>query len=465
MLTLYLRKKVELPTKFTQSLHGIVGFDEKSFLDIHQSGEQITSIRLNPYKTLPHSEIEILKNAVGIPWCENGFYLPQRPSFTLDPLLHAGCYYVQEPSSMFLEQIVKFVLPDHKQGAYKLLDLCAAPGGKSTHLCALFPESLLVVNEVNKLRASILIENLIKWGKENTVVTNNDSSDFNSLPGFFDLILVDAPCSGSGLFRKDEDAIEEWSVSNVEMCAKRQKKILQEIWPCIKEDGYLIYSTCSYSKEEDEEILDWILDKFQCCIVDIPVEKNWGIVISESDKHKAKGYRFFPDHLKGEGFFICCIKKTSPESFYKSKAKKFFVPDRNQKTILEDWIQKSDELGFMLLKDQVHLVPEKWAFDIGLISQTLYLKKAGIYPGSFVAKNLIPDHELSMSNMVSSKIAKESLELPSAINYLRKETPELQFTTTGWALAQYKGMNLGWMKILSNRVNNYYPKEWRILKS
>ena len=456
---------MELPKKFIESLYGIPGFDEKSFTDIHHSGGQVTSIRLNPYKPLPESQIEILKGATKIPWCDSGYYLPQRPSFTLDPLLHAGCYYVQEASSMFLEHIVKEILPDHFTSPFRLLDLCAAPGGKSTHLSAMFPESMVVANEVNKLRASILAENLIKWGKENSVVSNNDSADYKSLTGFFDLVLVDAPCSGSGLFRKDEDAISEWSPSNVELCSKRQRKILQEIWPCVNEDGWLIYSTCSYSKEEDEDILDWMADEFQGSFIDLQIDENWGIVKSESEKHLAKGFRFFPDKLKWEGFFVACMQKRSPESSVKSKMKKISTADRLQKEILQNWVEEISSQEIAILKDQLHIVPARWMADIGTISQFLYLKKAGIHVGNIAGKDLIPGHELAMSRMVSSKVGRENLDLASALRYLRKESPEFESELKGWTLAQYKGMNLGWMKVLSNRVNNYYPKEWRILKS
>ena len=181
----------------------------------------------------------------------------QRPSFTFDPLFHAGTYYVQEASSMFLEQALKQSV-DLSQ-PLRVLDLCAAPGGKSTLLQSLLnKESLLVSNDVIKSRAAILEENIVKWGAANVVVTNNDPAHFARLENYFDAIVIDAPCSGSGLFRRDPEAINEWSENNVQLCSQRQQRIVADVWPALKQNGILIYSTCSYSAEEDEAILDWM---------------------------------------------------------------------------------------------------------------------------------------------------------------------------------------------------------------
>src|SRR5436190_4820828 len=249
----------QLPKKLLQSLQGIEGFDRDAFESIHARSEQITSIRINPSKDF---EFGISNFETGpVPWCQYGYYLKERPSFTFDPLFHAGCYYVQEASSMFLEQALKQTVDLSKP--LRVLDLCAAPGGKSTHIQSLIsPGSLLVSNEVIKSRCNILKDNIIKWGCENVVVTNNDPKDFAKLENYFDVIVVDAPCSGSGLFRKEPDAIEHWSENNVALCSQRQQRILADVWPSLKEDGILVYSTCSYSKEEDEDIVKWMNEKF-----------------------------------------------------------------------------------------------------------------------------------------------------------------------------------------------------------
>ena len=225
---------MKIPEALLDALQELEDFDREAFIAVHTAGEQVTSIRLNPFKKkwtggewTPAKQEDVCAGFPGceqMPWCTNGFYLPERPSFTLDPLFHAGCYYVQEASSMFLEQAVKTSFPDHSVMPYRVLDLCAAPGGKSTHLSALFPQGLVVANEVIKTRSGILTENAIKWGQDNIVVTSNDAADFKKLSGYFDMVLVDAPCSGSGMFRKDPDAIAEWSPEHVAHCSRRQRR-------------------------------------------------------------------------------------------------------------------------------------------------------------------------------------------------------------------------------------------------
>src|SRR5690349_10320834 len=282
-----------IPAALIASLEEIEGFNKEAFLQVHESGNQITSIRVNPHKWTLSSELPTLNS---VPWSEYGVYLSQRPSFTFDPLFHAGCYYVQEASSMFLEQALRQTLD--LSGSLRVLDLCAAPGGKSTHIQSLLSKgSLLVSNETIRGRVPPLQDNIIKWGAENVVVSSNDASDFSSLENFFDAIVIDAPCSGSGLFRRDPEAIEEWSLQNVELCSGRQQRIIADVWPALKSNGILIYSTCSYSKKEDEDILDWISSTINAEYLTLSLKSEWNI----SDT--GKGYRFWPDKVKGEGFF------------------------------------------------------------------------------------------------------------------------------------------------------------------
>jgi 16S rRNA C967 or C1407 C5-methylase (RsmB/RsmF family) len=254
---------VKLPTLLLDSLTDTSGFNKEAFEKIHTSVEQITSIRINPNKLSESSKALSFGEGLGevVPWTETGYYLKTRPPFTFDPLFHAGCYYVQEASSMFLEQVLKQTTDLAKP--LKVLDLSAAPGGKSTHIQSLISkDSLLVSNDVIRSRANILKDNIIKWGCGNVVVTSNDPKDFSKLENYFNVIVVDAPCSGSGLFRREPEAINEWSLNNVALCSQRQQRILADVWPALKKDGILIYSTCSYSKEEDEEIMDWIMREF-----------------------------------------------------------------------------------------------------------------------------------------------------------------------------------------------------------
>lgn len=272
----------KLPASLMASLTNIKGFDKQAFEGVHASGEQVTSIRVNPEKLIrqtaddkrqiardewqsyPTSHVSRFTSheiQSAVPWCPYGYYLPSRPSFTFDPLFHAGTYYVQEASSMFLWEALKQTVGDNTAGL-KVLDLCAAPGGKSTLLASYFTNGLVIANDVIRSRAAILVENLTKWGADNTVVTNNDPKDFAELQGFFDVMVVDAPCSGSGLFRRDEETINEWSEDTVALCSQRQQRILADALGALKQDGVLIYSTCSYSKQEDEDILDWICEEY-----------------------------------------------------------------------------------------------------------------------------------------------------------------------------------------------------------
>ncbi|MGJ1316761.1 methyltransferase RsmF C-terminal domain-like protein, partial [Sphingobacterium multivorum] len=217
-------------------------------------------------------------------------------------------YYPQDASSMFIDHIIRSLKLNER--SVRALDLCAAPGGKSTLLnSSLHPESLLVANEIIKTRVTVLQDNLMKWGNANTVTTNNDPAAFNRLPGYFDLMVVDAPCSGSGMFRKDTDAIDEWSEANVKLCSERQQRILAESLATLNKGGYLFYSTCSYSPEENEDIVDWLLDSGDFESIEIAIEEHWGIDHTSSNKHRAHGYRFYPHKLGGEGFFIAVLKK------------------------------------------------------------------------------------------------------------------------------------------------------------
>ncbi len=458
-----------LPENLLVSLTGIQGFDKKAFEKVHACGEQVTSIRINPSKMdngewsmkdlFHHSPFTIHEK---IPWTAYGYYLSQRPSFTFDPRFHAGCYYVQEASSMFLEVALKQTV-DLSQ-PLKVLDLCAAPGGKSTHIQSLISsQSILVSNEVIKSRANILKQNIIKWGSENVIVTNNDPQHFSKLPGFFDVIVVDAPCSGSGLFRKDADAISEWSADAVALCCGRQKRILSDILPALKNDGILIYSTCSYSKEEDEDIADWLVQEQDMEGIKLSVDAFWGIVETASPISEASCYRFYPDQVKGEGFFIACFKKKSQATAIKYKPVKPDLATAKEKTLAGEWMNINDRI---LLKhhDAIFTLPLSAVDDFYILRATQNIQYAGTFIGQVIRDKIIPDHALAVSNLISNKIKKVALNHDDAIRYLQKGEINPQVSSTGWQLVSYQNKNLGWINVLPNRINNYYPKELRILK-
>lgn len=456
-----MRLNHSLPTSLLNSLEHVKGFDRKTFKAVHESREQIVSVRLNPDK-LFDVECSRLHVAENIPWCPYGKYLSERPSFTLDPLLHAGAYYVQDASSMFLWKALEQTVGENRAGL-KVLDLCAAPGGKSTLLASYFKDGLIVSNEVIKPRAAILVENITKWGNDNVVVTNNDPKDFSSLENYFDAIVVDAPCSGSGLFRKNVEAIDEWSEENVLLCSYRQQRILANVYPALKKDGVLIYSTCSYSEEEDEDILDWMIEELSMINYQLSIDQEWGIVETKSDKRNAYGYRFFPDKVKGEGFFIAAFKKNEGEEMT-FHSPQLASASKQEINIANDWIKENKNLFFFKQHENIIAIPLQWKQDISLLQKSLYIKKAGVTAGSVKGKDFIPAHELAMSLLLNEKTPLVNLNYEQAIQYLKKKDVSVSNAQKGWNVVKYCSANLGWVKVLHNRVNNYYPVNWRILK-
>lgn len=455
---------MQLPKALIDSLRGVPGFEECRFLESHQEGKQITSLRINPLKTNSEKAIPLLQSSATarVPWSQLGYYLESRPSFTLDPLFHAGTYYVQEASSMFLEQVFKQELEHSKP--IRVLDLCAAPGGKSSHLQSLIHgDSLLVSNEVIKGRVHILTENLTKWGADNVIVTNNDARDFQRLPGFFDVVVVDAPCSGSGLFRKDPAAIKEWSPAGVELCSMRQQRILEDVLPALKEDGLLIYSTCSYSKQENEDTIDWLIEHHQLESIQLNIDKNWNIVESRSEKKAAFGYRFYPDRLNGEGFFMAVFRNKSAHKKSAAVSKKPELLSANQQHAFRSFVSTLKSLAYVMQQEDVLAIPASLIQDFSVIRTNLYIKKAGVCLGQVIRNNFLPHHELAVSSLLSDLVEKMAMDEETAIQYLRKQTLDLSSKKTGWSVVTYQDRPLGWIKILLNRVNNYYPKEWRIL--
>jgi 16S rRNA C967 or C1407 C5-methylase (RsmB/RsmF family)/NOL1/NOP2/fmu family ribosome biogenesis protein len=445
---------MQLPERLINDLKGINGFDEKAFIEAHER-ESVTSIRLHPVK---HSDLFNDKEEVS--WCESGRYLESRPVFTLDPLYHAGAYYVQEASSMFLHYVWKYILQDKKN--LRVLDLCAAPGGKSTLIASLLDRSsLLISNEVIRTRASILEENMTRWGYMNTWVTSNDPKEFAKLAGYFDVIVVDAPCSGSGLFRKDKNALEEWSEDNVALCAQRQQRILADVWPALKENGILIYATCSYSTQEDEEILDWLGNSFDVESINIQTPEEWGIVPAISPNKKMNCYRFFPDKVKGEGFFIAALQKCecADEIRYKK-----YKPEHNAKIFSQatNLLDIKDVCCIQLRDEGYSAIRQEHEQDFHLLKDMLYLRKTGLLLGMPAVKEWIPAHDVALSVDASKDIQCVDVDKQQALFFLKKEVVEWGKINNGWNIVKYKGLGLGWIKNIGNRVNNYLPKHWRI---
>jgi len=362
---------------------------------------------------------------------------------------------------MFLEQAFTQTVDPHK--ALNVLDLCAAPGGKSTHLLSLMnQDSLLVSNEVIQSRASVLAENIQKWGYCNVVTTNNDPRDFRRLEGFFDVVVVDAPCSGEGLFRKDANALKEWSEDNVALCSQRQQRILNDIWPSLKAGGILIYSTCTYNESENEQNLKWLKDEFQAESIALKVKDEWGIV--EVEQNSMKGYRFFPHRVQGEGFFISVVRKVNDQSETRLHTKNTFAEATTSvKSRLSEWILQPEEKKIINRNERFQFFPRNKTQEIEFLAKTLHLLSAGTYMATAKHEKLIPEHALALSIALNTgQFPSIPLEKSDALQYLRKNALTFVPEKKGFGLITYKNIPLGWVNVLDNRMNNLYPSEWRI---
>lgn len=445
-----------LPDSFIQSLEP--KFSDEDLLALLAALDQQapTSIRTNPNKK------SIPLNGKNVLWCPLGTYLDERPIFTLDPSFHAGAYYVQEASSMFIWHILQHIAGQNKD--IRILDLSAAPGGKSTLIASfLNHEGLLVANEIVKSRAYTLKYNLSKEGYSNVVVTNNDPKDFTALEDYFDIILVDAPCSGEGMFRKDPNAITEWSPQNVISCAIRQQKILADILPALKEGGHLIYSTCTYNDDENINNVSYAMKQFGMSSVAITVEDSWGI--TEIQKESSFGYQFYPHKTHGEGFFAAVMQKTSSvnTSKWRINNKNLIDLDKKQIPIVVPWVNLSQKELLIDKVGNIHLFPSAYKEDARILSHYLRLIYCGTTLGTLNKTVFIPDHSLALSLDRTADIPTVEFTKMDALRYLKRELNEVDSPHKSWVLATYNGLGIGWLKNLGNRINNYLPAEYRIL--
>lgn len=452
---------MNLPIPFEESMRQLLGDDYDAFREALLD-EPAVSIRLNK------SKCTATPSYAPVPWATDSYYLPERPSFTFDPLFHAGSYYVQEASSMFVEQAVK----QHLQEARVALDLCAAPGGKSTLLRSLLPEDcVLISNEVMRPRAQVLAENITKWGHPRCFVTSNYPTDFTPLGEIFDLILVDAPCSGEGMFRKDEVAVTEWSPENVEVCWKRQRDILTDIWPTLRPGGLLIYSTCTFNTQEDEENVRWMMDELGAELLPIDTDPAWSITPSLLPD-VPHAYRFLPGRTRGEGFFLAVVRKGEGASVAdaprnakpKKKEKKGKQPAIAVPTACKQWLDNSSSYTYKVIGTEVVALPCDMEPLYAALSEQLYLIKAGITLAELKGRDTLPAHDLAMSTALRAEaFASCELSYAEALRYLRREAITLPADTPrGFVLVAYRDIPLGFVKNLGNRANNLYPNEWRI---
>ena len=422
------------------------------YIALKQSLEStpISAIRMNPYKkskALSQDEI---------PWCEGGYYLQERPLFTADPLFHAGVYYVQDASSMVISYLFKKFFDSDEPHVF--LDVCAAPGGKTTLLMSLLNiNSYVISNEIVPLRASILTENVIKWGLGNAFVTNNDPVHFSKLKNHFDGILLDAPCSGEGLFRKDHEARQEWSESNCNQCVQRQEKIIHDCWDSLKPGGILFYSTCTFNAEENEKLLFKVQEElgFESLSIEFPTAWN----IREVREGSILGYQFFPHLLRGEGFFISVLKK--PGTGVDHANSKFAFPSTVKEKLLAPILGKEHQA--VLFKEQVHALNAVMFEDFTKINKLLNLKYVGVDIGAILHGKLVPSHSLALSAFLHlDSFEKIELSREQSLLYLSRKEFVIENKKIGWKLLTFENHALGFAKHLGNRWNNYYPLQWRI---
>lgn len=464
-----------LPEEFEEYTCKLMGNELYATFKKGLAEEAPTSIRINPFKVAQYSDIKkhITDSGHGdnLSWCPEGLYLSERPNFTFDPLFHAGLYYVQEASSMFICHILR-QLVSHP---VLMLDLCAAPGGKSTAARTVLPEgSLLFSNEPMKLRASILSENVQKFGHPDAVVTNNYPKEYRKSGLKFDIILADVPCSGEGMFRKDKVAVEEWSVQNVENCSRLQRSIVEDVWPCLVEGGYLIYSTCTFNAHEDEENVNWIANNLGADFIEIETNEEWNITGSLIDNKPV--YRFIPGKTKGEGLFVAVLRKrgeyvrafdlqTDKAAKAHKKHRRFNEKPQfgeSMKPLYSHWL--NGDFSIFQHRDKVVAIPTRWLSICEQAVNSLYVLHMGVTLGIQKGKNLIPDTSLALSVAANSDAFPcVEVDYETAISYLRKEAVKLpEGTPPGFVKITYLGYSIGFVKNIGNRANNLYPQEWKI---
>jgi 16S rRNA C967 or C1407 C5-methylase (RsmB/RsmF family) len=404
-----------------------------------------TALRLNPFKAKLVAKLE------RVPWCKEGVYLEKRPVFTSDPAFHAGAYYPQEASSQVMDHVVRQLALD--QEPISALDLCGAPGGKATLLrSVLHPDSFVWANEIVPKRAKVLFENLQKWGHEGIAVSRARPADFSDMKAAFDLILVDAPCSGEGLFRKQPGAVEEWSLDAVEACALRQREILRDIWPSLKPGGILVYSTCTFNQMENEDTLNRLAELGG---VDFPEVAMPFQGVSPSRERGVTGYRFWPHRVKGEGFFLAVVRKAegkmgkrkigNRQHLRSVKISGLSLPcvadDRNVTYVLTDRGRKLWEQ--FPAKEKV-ISP---GYEIGRVKSDRYL----------------PGHGRAMWRSFRSREGAE-LSLGEALVYLSCHDVMWDRDGKGIIPVSFEAFDLGYARCDKSRLVSKYPLNFRIRK-
>ena len=455
----------QLPEKFVATLTAELGAEECQALCAALDTPATVAIRLHPDKPSMAAD-----GARPIAWSDGGYYLDERPSFTTDPAFHAGAYYVQEPSSQFVGYLLRPII--ERTPRLRLLDLCAAPGGKSTLYSSLVGcDGLVVANEINRQRAAVLADNVRKWGVGNVAVTNNDPAHFAGFEQWFDVVAVDAPCSGEGMFRKTPEARDEWNDGSAAMCADRQLKILQDIWPTLRADGTIIYSTCTFNRTEDEGLLErfseWVGEDELETADEVVVGDDWGIVCSRIGVWQT--FRFMPHRAEGEGFFAAIARKSSNAGGKsrnpKSRKTIFSAPDKKSVTELERWVKEPKQMKWTAINDTYYGYYASHADDMRVLAESMTVIHSGVCMGQIFKGKLKPEHSLAMfTGLNTSAIPTVEVSREMALDYLRRgDIGVTEQMVEGINLLCYEGLPLGWIKRVGNRSNNLYPNSLRIL--
>ncbi len=422
--------------------------------------EAVTSIRCNPAKPAQVWEGE------GVGWCAMGRYLAERPSFTLDPLMHAGAYYVQEASSQFVAHLLSGIDTE----CCRILDMCAAPGGKSTIYSTLVGRSgLVVANDINRSRALALADNVQRWGMGNVVVTCTEPRHIGAFEEWFDVVAVDAPCSGEGMFRKMEEARSEWSSGAVQLCAERQRDILAEAWRSLRPGGVLIYSTCTFNATEDEGVVEWLIAEYGSDIE--PVERvatpeEWGV--ERSDIGAFQAFHFFPHKARGEGFFAAIARKRSGRNRSvtpKSRRKVFTAVTRAEVEELSRWVDDPSRIAFRRVGETIYGYDKAVVDAVEALSDNLSVIYSGVAFGQIFKGKLRPEHALALYVGLSGDVVpRVELTEAEALSYLRRQDISTEGVEEGINIVSYQGLPIGFVKRIGARCNNMYPKDLRILK-
>ena len=422
------------------------------------------SVRLNPFKR------GCSLQGRAVPWSEHGVLLEQRPQFTLDPMFHAGAYYVQDSSSMFVGHVFRKLLSEMSMQSsrpLRVLDLCAAPGGKTTDLAASLREAcgdnfLLVANEVMKARVGVLADNVALWGDPNVVVTSDDPRVFAALPGFFDVIVADVPCSGEGMFRKDEQAQQQWSEDNVGLCEARQKRIIADVWPALATQGIMIYSTCTFNRYENDLNVEWIARELgaESLLDHNALGVSGGIIATEH------GYSLVPGHVEGEGQYCAALRKTSfvEMNDIPARAMRGGRPVKKEQPLPKGIdMLLTKETVIRQKGETVTAVPAGIAGSLATVEQCLHVISAGCAVGTLKGQILVPDADLALSMMFRrDAFPYVDLDIHDALAYLHRDAILLSDAPKGYVTVGYAGLPLGFVKNLGNRCNSLHPQSRRI---